>query len=102
MFGEKIKKENIKSIQNVEKELQDIIRSSSGVEQKIVQITGLLVKSHNETQDLLKRGFAGVAIHNAALFNQNKELKQQVADMQTKFDLLFDQLQKKNRPREFN
>lgn len=49
----------------------------------------------NQTQELVKRGFAGIAIQNAELFNQNEELKQQLADMQTKFDLVFDQLQEK-------
>lgn len=95
LLGEKIKKENIKSIQNVEKNLRNIICSTSETDQKITQIAGLLVQGQSQTQELVKRGFAGIAIQNAELFNQNEELKQQLADMQTKFDLVFDQLQEK-------
>lgn len=53
------------------------------------------IRSQNQTQELVKRGFAGIAIQNAELFDQNEELKQQLVDMQTKFDLVFDQLQEK-------
>jgi hypothetical protein len=41
LFGEKIKQENIKSIQNVEKNLRDIICSSSEIDQKIAEIAEL-------------------------------------------------------------
>jgi hypothetical protein len=69
LFGEKIKQENIKSIQNVEKNLRDIICSPSEIDQKIAKIAGLLVQGQDETQELVKKRFAGIAIQNAELFN---------------------------------
>ena len=95
LFGEKVKQENIKSIQQVEKSLRNIICSSAETDQKIAQIAALLVQGQSETQDLVKRGFAGIAIQNSELFNQNEELKEQLADMQTQFQLVLEQLQEK-------
>ena len=69
LFAEKIKKENVKSIQKIEKDLRDIIYSLSETEQKIDQIAKILVEGQNETQDLVKRKFTGLGLQNVDLFN---------------------------------
>ena len=78
IFAQKIKDENISSIQQVQSAIHDILKSSFGSEQKVAQILSLFFQRQDHTDELLKQGFVALSIQNADLLENNKELKEEI------------------------
>ena len=88
-------KGNLESIQKVKVKLGKIINSENKTENKIVEILALIVEDQNETQNIVKRGFTGIALQNNHLFEQNKKLKEEIKLLNQQFDIVANKLQEK-------
>jgi site-specific recombinase XerD len=95
----KIKTENQKSIKKVEKELNKIINAGGDEEEKITKVASLIVESKNETQEMMRQGFVGLAIQNAELnkklMKNNEFLEEQLNQLQKQFEIVINELQQR-------
>jgi site-specific recombinase XerD len=95
----KVKTENQKSIKKVEKELNKIIKAGGDEEEKVTKITSLILESQNETQEMMKQGFVGLALQNAELnkklMKNNAFLEKQLNQLQNQFEIVINELQQR-------
>ena len=60
--------------------------------EKITKIAFLLVESQSETKALLKKGFSGLALQNAQLLEENKQLNNQLMKLQEQLESISKEL----------
>lgn len=92
LIAAKIKKENIESINKVKSELKKILTSNIIDSEKISEIISLIVEGQDQTKELLKQGFTGLAIQNAQLLEDNQELKFKLITLQDQLQNISDEL----------
>lgn len=88
-----IKNENRKSIQKVKLELSRILSLDTSESDKITKIASLMVESQTETNELIKRGFGGLALQNSKLLEDNQDLKNRLQSMQEQLENIFEELE---------
>ena len=88
----KIKKANVKSIKQVELELLVILSLDLNESEKILKIAFLIVEGQTETNQLLKRGFGGLAVQNSQLLKGNEQLNNQLVDSQKQLESISNEL----------
>lgn len=72
--------------------------SSNGTEsKKISKIVSLIVEGQSETNDLLKRGFSGLAFQNAQLLQDNQQLNNKLVYLQEQLENISKELAEKKR-----
>ena len=88
----KIRKENIKSIKQVEIELHSILSLNLGESEKISRIASLIVEGQTETNELLKRGFGGLTLQNSQLLKDNEQLNNRLVNLQEQLEIISNEL----------
>ena len=90
IFAQKIKNENIASIQQVQSAISDILQSSVESEEKVTQILSLFFQRQDHTDKLLKQGFVGLSMQlseeNAELKKDNQKLMKEIQTVTKKLD----------------
>lgn len=88
-------KQTLETISTVKTKLKKIINSENKTETKITDILTLIVEDQSELQDLIKRGFTGIALQNNSLFEQNRKLREEITVLNKQLSLVADKLQEK-------
>ena len=97
LIAPKIKKENQKSIKEVKLQLSKILSSRVSESKKISKIASLIVESQSETNELLKRGFGGLALQNAQLLEDNQQLNYRLTSLQEQLETISKELSDKKK-----
>lgn len=95
LIAPKIKKENQKSIKEVELQLSNILSSGISESEKISRIASLVVGTQSETNELLKRGFGGLALQNSQLLTDNQQLNDRLTILQEQLEIITKELSAK-------
>lgn len=95
LIAPKIKKENQKSIKEVELHLSNILSSGISESEKISKIASLVVRTQSETNELLKRGFGGLALQNSQLLTDNQQLNDRLTILQEQLEIITEELSAK-------
>jgi integrase len=82
-------------IQKTESGLRKRLISQVEVEEKIVQMAIMVRDSQTETQDLLQRGFTGIAFQNQELLEQNQQLREELESLKDQLKFISQQLHEK-------
>lgn len=88
-------KQNLKTIDTIKIKLKKIINSENKTETKITDILTLIVEDQSKTQDLIKRGFTGIALQNNNLFEQNEKLREEISILNEELHVVTNKLQEK-------
>lgn len=88
-------KQTLGTIGTVETKLKKIINSENKTETKITDILTLIVEDQSEIQDLIKRGFTGIALQNNSLFEQNRNLREEITILNRQLSVVANKLQEK-------
>lgn len=91
-FANCIKNTNIQDFKEVEIQLTNILNADTDTPEKLLRIEQLLIDGQNTTQELLKLGFSGLALQNQELIANNKQLSDQLNDIQNKFEIVVKEL----------